>query len=233
MSNLDIWNALGKTDPEQTKQFQRGGGFRGTAIKPIYTEQKMTEVFGPVGTGWGFTEPQFQLVNGSDGQVTVFCWLSLWYVKDGKKSDLIPGVGGDFVVVKQSGGLRTNDEAFKAAFTDAIGNAMKHLGMSADVHMGLFDDSKYVAQRRREEADDDRREPSQSISKEQQKDAAGLIHAIRACESIPDLDATKRQPEFIGAFKALPETLKRQVNEAGKEHREKLLAAQPVLLAGE
>ena len=49
-----------------------------------------------------------------------------------------------------SSGLRTDDEAFKKAFTDAIGNAMKHLGMSADVHMGLFDDSKYVESVREE-----------------------------------------------------------------------------------
>lgn len=152
--NLTIWNTLGKTDPHHTKGFTRGGGFKGTAIKPIYTEQKMTEVFGPVGIGWGFSEPQFQIINGSDGQVAVYCWLSLWYVQDGVKSDPIPGVGGDFVVVKQSSGLRTDDEAFKKAFTDALGNAMKHLGMSADVHMGLFDDSKYMRDLKEEFAAD-------------------------------------------------------------------------------
>lgn len=152
MSNLEIWNALGKTDPAQTKGFKRGGGFTGTAIKPVYTEQKMTEQFGPCGIGWGFSEPNFQLVPGSEGQTAVYCWLTLWFVKDGKRSDPIPGVGGDLVVVKQSAGLRTDDEAFKKAFTDAISNAMKHLGMSADVHMGLFDDSKYVSDLRNEKA---------------------------------------------------------------------------------
>jgi len=163
--NLAIWNKLGKTDPKHTKSFTRGGGFSGTAIKPIYTDQKMTETFGPCGTGWGFTEPQFQLVNGSEGQVAVYCWLSLWYVKeDGSRSDLIPGVGGDFVVKKFKSGLSTDDEAFKKAFTDAIGNAMKHLGMSADVHMGLFDDSKYVNEVKREIAEEARAqdEPSNS-----------------------------------------------------------------------
>jgi len=150
MSNLDLWNKLGRTDPAHTKGFKRAGGFGGTAIKPIYTEQKMTEEFGPCGTGWGFSEPVFQTVAGSEGQIAVYCWLSLWYVLDGKKSDPVPGVGGDMVVIKQSNGLRTDDEAFKKAFTDAIGNAMKHIGMSADVHMGLFDDSKYVNEVRAE-----------------------------------------------------------------------------------
>jgi hypothetical protein len=144
MSNLDLWNKLGKTDPEHTKSFTRGGGFKGTAVKPIYTDHKMTEQFGPCGVGWGITEPRYEVVQASEGQVAVYCWLSVWYVQDGKRSEPVPGIGGDMVVIKQSSGLRTNDEAFKAAATDAISNAMKHIGMSADVHMGRFDDHKYV-----------------------------------------------------------------------------------------
>lgn len=253
MGNLDIWNTLGRTDPDQTKQFQRGGGFKGTAVKPIYTTQKMTETFGPAGIGWGVTEPQFQVVPGDNKEVLVYCWLSLWIERDGKRSELIPGVGGDKVVSHIKANPQYNrperwendDEAFKKAFTDAIGNAMKHLGMSADVHMGLFDDSKYVAQRRREEAEEGAPpqareaktfEPAPeapSITRAQQEDGRRLVTAITACETIADLDATKRQPEFIGAFKVLPVALKTQVNDAGKAHHEKLLAAQPVLMAGE
>jgi len=147
--NLDIWNSLGRTDPEQTKAFTRGGGFRGTAIKPVYTEMKMTEQFGPCGIGWGFTDPVFKTFE-LDGEIIVYCWLSLWYELGGKRSELIPGVGGDFVVKKTKNGSQADDEAFKKAFTDAIGNAMKHIGMSADVHMGRFDDSKYVSETRQE-----------------------------------------------------------------------------------
>lgn len=152
--NLDIWNRLGRTNPDHTKKFTRGGGFKGTAIKPIYTDQKMTEVFGACGDGWGYSEPTFQLVPGSDGQTAVYCWLSIWYRKpNGERSEPVHGVGGDFAVKKFSSGLTTDDEAFKKAFTDALGNAMKHLGMSADVHMGLFDDNKYVSDLKREFAE--------------------------------------------------------------------------------
>lgn len=150
IDNLDIWNKLGKTDPKHTKGFKRAGGFGGTAIKPIYTIQKMTEVFGPASQGWGTDEPLFQVIPGNDGQVAVYCTVALWTgAQNG--GGRVYGVGGDMVVVKQSAGLRTDDEAFKKAFTDAVGNAMKHLGMSADVHMGLFDDSKYVREREEEE----------------------------------------------------------------------------------
>ena len=150
--NLALWNTLGRTDPAQTKKFKRGGGFSGTAIKPVYTEQKMTETFGPVGIGWGFSQPQFQIVPGDNKEVMVFCWLTLWYVHDGQRSGDIPGVGGDKIITHIKANEQysrperweNDDEAFKKAFTDALGNAMKHLGMSADVHMGLFDDSKYI-----------------------------------------------------------------------------------------
>lgn len=159
--NLAIWNTLGRTSPEHTKGFTRGGGFKGTAVKPIYTEQKMTEQFGPCGIGWGFSEPQFQIVPGANSEVMVYCWLTLWFVHDGARSAPIPGVGGDKIIshikaneqYKRPERWESDDEAFKKAFTDAIGNAMKHIGMSADVHMGRFDDSKYVSDLRREDAE--------------------------------------------------------------------------------
>jgi hypothetical protein len=188
--NLDLWNKLGKTDPKQTKPFNRAGGFKGTAIKPIYTEQKMTEQFGPCGVGWGIDEPKFETAPGNDGQLAVYCWVSIWVNVDGKVSAPIYGVGGDMVVVKQSAGLRTDDEAFKKAFTDAVGNAMKHLGMSADVHLGRFDDSKYVSERTAEEAG---QSPKLAlVSSEPPRDAAffdGRIDAATTAEAVQRIQA--------------------------------------------
>ncbi len=227
--NLSIWDKLGKTDPDQTKGFSRAGGFRGTAIKPVYTEQKMTEVFGPVGTGWGFSEPTFQLVPGSDGQLAVYCWLSLWYVHDGKRSDGIPGVGGDMVIVKQSAGLRTDDEAFKKAFTDAIGNAMKHLGMSADVHMGLFDDSKYVQSRKREEAeakrepDPEPEPPNTPFDEPEPVDpdivTENLTKQIRATRTADEITKLWKTGNFQYDFKSLPEPYQDVVKNVGAQRR--------------
>lgn len=141
MSNTDLWDRLGKTDPSHTKPFQRSGGFKGTSIKPIYSYRRMTEEFGPCGTGWGINEPTFQVVTGSEGEMLVYCTASIWY---GAKNQVVFGVGGDKAVVKQTSGLRGDDEAFKKAFTDGITNALKMIGVGADVHMGMFDDDKYV-----------------------------------------------------------------------------------------
>ncbi len=149
MSNTRIWDKLGKTDPAQTKGFTRSGGFKGTAIKPIWCALKMTELFGPCGIGWGMTEPQFQVMPAVD-EVMVYCTVGLWYSEEGVESKTVYGVGGDKVLVKQSSGLRSSDEAFKMAYTDALGNAMKFIGVAADIHMGLFDDSKYVNEMKEE-----------------------------------------------------------------------------------
>ena len=145
MSNTALWDKLGKTDPAHTKQFKRAGGFSGTAIKPMWAYKRMTEEFGPCGKGWGIGEPSFQVVPGPEGEMLVYCTASIWYVAaDESGPHTVYGVGGDKAVGKNKYGLASDDEAFKKAFTDAITNALKMIGVGADVHMGLFDDSKYV-----------------------------------------------------------------------------------------
>lgn len=207
--NLDIWNRLSRTDPAHTKGFKRAGGFSGTAIKPIYTDQKMTEVFGPCGDGWGYSEPTFQLVPAPDGQTAVYCWLSVWYRKtDGTRSDPVHGVGGDFAVKKFSSGMVVDDEGFKKAFTDALGNAMKHLGMSADVHMGRFDDNKYVAELKREFAEPavPAGPPPMSVDH--------MLHEIGACSDDEAMRRLKQDTSFRAGYKAADELSRKRIEQA-------------------
>ncbi|MGH1478798.1 MAG: hypothetical protein ACRBM6_08760 [Geminicoccales bacterium] len=151
------WDRLGKTDPAHTKGFSRPGGFKGTAVKPIYQIQKMTEHFGPCGSAWKISEPTFTLVNCEGGEVAVFCNVTVSIKANGDFSAPIPGVGGDMVVKKfRNGNVFIDDESYKKAYTDAVGNALKFLGMSADIHMGQFDDAKYVQELRREKAEEER-----------------------------------------------------------------------------
>lgn len=141
-----LWDRLGRTDPKHTKSFQRAGGFRGTAIKPMWSFRRMTEEFGPCGQGWGINEPKFQIVETSD-ETLVYCTVSVWH---GDREQIVFGVGGDKAMAKFNSGIRTDDEAFKKAFTDAVTNALKLIGVGADVHMGLFEDNKYVAEMKAE-----------------------------------------------------------------------------------
>lgn len=156
--NLRHWSALEKTDPTHTKSFNRGR-FSGTAIKPIWNEQMMTSHFGPCGVGWGMDKPEFTLVPVAN-EICVYCTVALWY-RDAEVPEpaRVYGVGGDKVLRVESKGPFISDEAYKAAYTDALGNAFKHIGLNADIHMGRFDDHKYVRELRAEFADDQEAAP--------------------------------------------------------------------------
>lgn len=148
MGNTDLWDRLGKTDPAHTKSFQRAGGFKGTAIKPMWSYRRMTEEYGPCGVGWGVGEPTFKIIEAGD-EILVYCIASVWH---GSKENVVYGVGGDKAVAKFSSGIKTDDEALKKAFTDGVTNALKMIGVGADVHMGMFEDSKYVSEMKAEYA---------------------------------------------------------------------------------
>lgn len=150
MSNTRHWDTLGKTDPKHTKAFSRAGGFKGTALKPIWIIKRLTEQFGPVGEGWGMGKPEFQTIHAQDGETLVYCTVECWH-RSGERIASYYGVGGDKVTTRRkSGDTFHDDEAFKKAYTDAVNNGFKFLGVGADVHMGQFDDSKYVDQVRDE-----------------------------------------------------------------------------------
>ena len=149
--NLKTWDALCKSDPAHTKKFNRPGGFKGTSLKPIWQIKMMTEHFGPCGEGWGIGEPKFETIH-CEKETLVYCTASIWH---GERSNIIYGVGGDKARQSRSGGDFCDDEAFKKAFTDAVGNALKYLGVGGDIHMGQHDDDKYVDAMRREFAERD------------------------------------------------------------------------------
>ena len=50
------------------------------------------------------------------------------------------------MVANEVRGLHNNDECYKMAVTDALGTAMKLLGVGADIYAGLWDGSKYIDQ---------------------------------------------------------------------------------------
>lgn len=197
--NTKLWDLLGRTDPKHTQQFSRSGGFKGTAIKPMFSYRRMTEEFGPCGKGWGVGEPSFQIVPGPEGEMLVFCTASIWYRHE-EAECRVYGVGGDKAVGKNKYGLQTDDEAFKKAFTDAVTNALKLIGVGADVHMGLFDDNKYVNTMREEFADGPAPAPANTQTKSSsqlKKDGAweeikGELDAdLVDCHSLVQLAALK------------------------------------------
>ena len=151
--NLELWNRLFPTDPSQTKSFRRAGGFSGTAIKPMWCIERATEEFGPIGQGWGWHEIEHKIYSISNEQAVWFSKVEVWYRVKDETFQVGPQWGATELVARrgESKVLFMDEEAAKKAVTDAITKCLSYLGLAGDVHMGLFDDSKYVAERKIEE----------------------------------------------------------------------------------
>jgi len=238
--NTKLWDILGRTDPKHTKPFRRAGGFTGTAIKPIWSFRRMTEEFGPCGTGWGVMKPEFQVVPGHDGEVLVYCIVAIWY---GDAKEAVFGVGGDKVVGKNKNGLSSDDEAFKKAFTDAATNALKLIGIGADVHMGLFEDNKYVNSMNEEFSDPAPKQvstrPNGTKSSAQIKREADMPDGwnafrreIEEAQTIFELDKRRLEWSRIAIKDGWNQTVMETAKEVIDQHREHVLNNQSVLEAG-
>lgn len=144
MDKLSWWEALATPDDGALKKIQAGRLKGKSDINPQWRYLAMTRLFGPCGVGWKFEIVRQWTEPGADGEVLAFVNVNV-YVRthyEGAWSDPIPGTGGNTLVVKERSGMHNNDEAFKMATTDALGTAMKMLGVAAEVYMGGFD-SKY------------------------------------------------------------------------------------------
>lgn len=139
MENLELYNKL-KTPPKDALKTIQAGRLKGKYdISPQWRYEKLTEVLGPCGIGWGYNIIKMWTETSGEGQIFAFTQIDFWYLIDGKRSENIPAVGGSMVVQREKSGLYCNDEAYKMSVTDALGTAMKMIGLAADVYRGLCD----------------------------------------------------------------------------------------------
>lgn len=137
MGNMDIWDAVQKTDPSHTKKVNQRGGF--TAIDAHYQIMKATEQFGPIGIGWGYHTEKLERLDQF-----VVAHVVIWH---GDRENTFGPVLG----CAEMFGNRPDSDAPKKATTDAITKGLSQLGFNADVFLGRFDDAKYVQERTAEE----------------------------------------------------------------------------------
>lgn len=151
--NLKIWDQLATTDKQFTKNFARGGGFKGTAINPTYVNKRLTELFGPCGKGWKFVEEESHFQPGAiigegatlDRAVIHIVKGHLEYQLDGEWYATGPQYGQTtFVGEYNNGGMFTDEEAPKKSITDCTAKCAAMLGAAADIYLGEFDGNKYV-----------------------------------------------------------------------------------------
>jgi len=134
---MKLWDSVSRTDPTHTKRVNQRGGF--TAIDAHYQVQQATQAFGPVGTGWGYEVRHGTIEAGSI--LFASADVIVWHENRDQAYGPIRGLSA---IVNQKG--RVDEDAPKKALTDALTKALSHLGFSADVFLGKFDDNRYVQQ---------------------------------------------------------------------------------------
>ncbi len=170
LENLHIWKQVQSTDPRYTKPLE-GAGFTGTSINAEYMFMRATEIFGPVGTGWGYEIVEDRMINGAplsdaiyennkfarsvllrdaDGTLLFeqnhILRIKLWYTIECDVRGELEAYGSTPYLYKTNNkGIKTDGEAHKKSLTDAIKKALSMLGFSADVWLGWHDMPEYLA----------------------------------------------------------------------------------------
>lgn len=161
-----LWRELCRVNPAATKPFQKAGGFRGSQIDPTYRLQQMTEVFGPVGHGWGYTVTNRRQETWGNSTVA-FATIRAWYIPPDQEPVWRKDANGNedrssppsnaYWTGEQDGGTvgdRAPDEVWKMTITDGFGKCVLQIGLAADVYLGKMDDSKYKEDEQRAYASD-------------------------------------------------------------------------------
>ncbi len=161
--NLRLWNAVAKTNPAHTKKVEFGRKF--TSIDAHWQIMRATETFGPIGEGWGYSV-QHSTITLAPEMILAIADVTIWW--SGQDDD--PGVKrgeygpiratcemwsverkfGKIVYEDDKPKMRADEDAPKKAMTDALTKGLSHLGFSADVFLGLFDDNRYVQKMQKE-----------------------------------------------------------------------------------
>lgn len=141
MSNLEIWSKFEDIDPKFTKAIT-GKPYKGTSPSPHYVIKCLTDLFGPVGKGFGWDVVAEEFAPMGD-EVLHWCRIRFWHTDRANHFD---AYGQTKALMKTKSGLMLDEDAPKKSLTDAIVKAASQIGIAANIFLGRWDDSKYVAE---------------------------------------------------------------------------------------
>lgn len=143
MNNMALWESVSVTDPAAVKPIT-GKPYKGNSPKPYWLIQRATEVFGPIGFGWGVLVKSERFERMSETDVLHVAVVSVWYMQDGKRSETIDQMGGTKAAYMSKNGMIVDEDAGKKSVTDGMVKCLSMIGFCGDIFSGLWDDSKYV-----------------------------------------------------------------------------------------
>ena len=136
--NLELWHNVEKTNPKYTKQANVGGN-KITSIAPQYQIMNVTEQFGSYGKTWGFKNIELDYTLVPEFNLIVF--KAIFFYPDGE----FPTINS-IKMFMDNAKLKIDDNFAKKLETDTLTKAISKLGFNADIFMGKFDDTRYLAE---------------------------------------------------------------------------------------
>lgn len=143
-NNLAHWNKLSQVPTDRLKTIGFGYLKGKSDINPQWRIMAMTEAFGVIGFGWNYRIVRTWSEKGEDGQVMCFAEVAVKVKIDGEWGEEFSGIGGSMICELAGGKVKSNDEGYKMATTDALGVALKFVGVAASIYLGDFNGSKYL-----------------------------------------------------------------------------------------
>ncbi len=137
--NMRHWTRFENIDPEFTKPIT-GKAYKGTSPNPQYVIRCLTEIFGPVGEGFGWEVLAEGFMPLGD-EILHWCRINFWHTDRG---NTYQSYGQTKALMKTKSGLLSDEDAPKKSLTDAVIKAASHLGIAANIFLGRWDDQKYV-----------------------------------------------------------------------------------------
>lgn len=123
---MRIWNQVCDSDPKTLKKLQYG--FKPTVIDAQSQLKKATEIFGPMGLGWGIKNETRHFEDG-----WIFYSAILWY-KDGDQI-------GEVAICSDN---QIKNDCMKSCQTDALTKGLSRIGFNSDVFENQWDGDKYI-----------------------------------------------------------------------------------------
>ena len=198
---MKLWQSVCVTDPRAVKPIT-GKPYQGNSPKPYWLIQRATEIFGPIGIGWGITVKSERFERVTDTDVLHVAVVSIWYMLDGVRTESFDQMGGTKAVYMGKKGLIVDDDAGKKSVTDGMVKCLSMIGFAGDIFSGQWDDSKYVEWAGQETIRRDTK--------------ASMETAITAIRTAQDIDTLKKH--FAAAWKFFE----------AKQEREEIKAAYDV-----
>ena len=177
--NLNIWNKHSDIDPKYTKPIT-GKAYKGTSPSPQHVIWCLTDLFGPMGQGWGARVVAEDFTPLGE-EVLHWCRIEFWHTE---RVNTFETYGQTKALMqKRDGTLMSDEDAPKKSFTDALVKAASYLGIASNIFLGRWDDQKYV----QSVAEDFAKRDAPPFDSEGTRDR--IIAAIKSKETAEDLDA--------------------------------------------